>query len=891
MNGQYQPGDIVFGNWEITRLIGEGSYGRVFEAEREDFGRVYKAAVKIITIPQNQGEIQSVMADSMDAESITAYFKNFVAELVDEVALMSKLKGNSNIVSYEDHTVVQHTNKIGWDIFVRMELLTPLQNYFIAQSITRHNVMKFGIDMCRALELCQKYNIIHRDIKPENIFVSENGDFKLGDFGIARTVEKTTSGLSKKGTYTYMAPEIYRGEPYGPNVDIYSLGIVLYRMMNDNRAPFMPDYPNPITHSDREVALNKRINGAQLPLPKNSDGRLTEIIMKACAYDSKERYSSPMQMREELEAILYDQKDGKVIYPKGDQVPVKSIEYADSDPQRAGQTTAEQTAAVFGNMGGCPKCGAPLMGNMEFCAKCGVKINRQPQQERAPHPMQQTQPAQLSPQSWQQYPQQPPPQQQHIPPGLPGDQHSRHKKRRNILIIAACAAIVVLAAAVVLIFFIGKDRDNPASGDGINNTGTNDPGANNGQAHDNYVSSITGIGGEMQINGDTEFTFTPNMAGFWIFRMSGNTGGSPSLRIDAPNRLIFATDINRGKGPDSVFQADLEKGVAYKVSIGFVAGEEIGSYLLSVEYFGMDAGNIIPSNGGEIEIDYMQEYLFTPEISGFWEFSTSDNDGHEALIMVNDDDGNYIDARSGNAAGKNATLTLNLNAGETYHVYTGFTTGEGGFILTVEHIRKAANYLKPDRTINGNGGVYEVSGATVFEFTPDRTDFWLIYTSDDNDSDPYLILYDSDGMIICEDDDGAEKGNALLTALIEEDKTYYISAAFYGYGTGNFKLTVELCKVIPSSTRDVKVTGTTAFLFTPNKAGTWVFQTSGNGEHDPVMSIRDNKGNIIAEDDDNGEGSNASISIELEEREIYYVCVYFFRDDGTGNCDLSVFRK
>ena len=53
MNGHYQPGDVVLGKWKLTRLIGEGSFGKVFEAEREDFGATYKAAIKIITIPQS----------------------------------------------------------------------------------------------------------------------------------------------------------------------------------------------------------------------------------------------------------------------------------------------------------------------------------------------------------------------------------------------------------------------------------------------------------------------------------------------------------------------------------------------------------------------------------------------------------------------------------------------------------------------------------------------------------------------------------------------------------------------------------------------------------------------------------------------------------------------
>ena len=66
--------------------------------------------------------------------------------------------------------------------------------------VYKRQVIKLGMDLSKALEYCRKLKIIHRDIKPENIFVSRFGDFKLGDFGIARELERTMSGFSKKGT-------------------------------------------------------------------------------------------------------------------------------------------------------------------------------------------------------------------------------------------------------------------------------------------------------------------------------------------------------------------------------------------------------------------------------------------------------------------------------------------------------------------------------------------------------------------------------------------------------------------------------------------------------------------------------------------------------------------
>lgn len=304
MAHQYNIGDVVLGNWKLIRLLGEGSFGKVFEAHRDEFGTIYKSAIKIITIPYSQSEIFNARAEGMDDESIRNYFQEMVAEVVQEFALMSKLKGTAHIVSYEDHAVIPHEDSIDWDILIRMELLTPMLNYVSEHQLSRKAIVKMGIDICKALELCQRNNIIHRDIKPENMFISNMGDFKLGDFGVARTLEKTTGGLSKKGTYTYMSPEVYREDAYGQNVDIYSLGIVMYRLLNNNRSPFLPMPPHNISHSDRELALIRRMSGEALPQPANASGKLAEIVLKACAYDPKERYATASQMRRELEMLI-----------------------------------------------------------------------------------------------------------------------------------------------------------------------------------------------------------------------------------------------------------------------------------------------------------------------------------------------------------------------------------------------------------------------------------------------------------------------------------------------------------------------------------------------------------------------------------------------------------
>ena len=307
---KYEP---VFGKWYITKQLGAGSYGKVFEIQRTDAldGTVYRGALKAITIPSSPEELQSVLdEDGLDRQGASSYFRETVVALNREIALMNKVKGHSNIVSYEDHDVIEHTDGIGWDILIRMELLTPISQYFKQfDTIPRQAVLRLGIDLCRALEVCEKYSIIHRDIKPANIFISDTGDFKLGDFGVARTASASTGASTFAGTVNYMAPEVFRREKYTASVDTYSLGLVMYQLLNANRMPFYPPYPQPLTALAKERAHDRRLAGEPLPNPVNASGPLADILRKACAPVPADRFASPTEMRLALEAVLRGASD------------------------------------------------------------------------------------------------------------------------------------------------------------------------------------------------------------------------------------------------------------------------------------------------------------------------------------------------------------------------------------------------------------------------------------------------------------------------------------------------------------------------------------------------------------------------------------------------------
>ena len=291
----------VFGSWHIVRIIGRGSYGTVYEVQKESGGLVDKAAIKHVSFPLDQQDLRRICEEvgTTNEAVIRDYVFQSVKEYRGEYEFMRELKGQTHIVSCEDFQVLEKADMPGYDIFIRMELLETVANRAMAGRMTQDEVVRMGIDICQALELIAKKNIIHRDIKPENIFVNENGDYKLGDFGSARSLGGLKSVVTAKGTPAYMAPEIMQMKEAGTYTDIYSLGLVMYRYTNGNRLPFMESLAS--TTMRRDEAASKRISGEKIPAPADADPALARIILKACEYKPEDRYQQAAELREALE--------------------------------------------------------------------------------------------------------------------------------------------------------------------------------------------------------------------------------------------------------------------------------------------------------------------------------------------------------------------------------------------------------------------------------------------------------------------------------------------------------------------------------------------------------------------------------------------------------------
>lgn len=299
--------------YEIDELLGQGSYGAVYRMVR-DKGTAQEEywALKVIKKNLTKKRIRSQYHN--DIMAARRDFGKEFNKLASEVNMLETFMDEKHIVQIKGSCLEKMPEENYWYAYIQMEYLTELMDYvypeeedlengsledcnsknqdfrFVEGRMNQDEVIRLGIEICQALEVCHKENVLHRDIKPENIMVAKDGTFKLGDFGLAR--EWDDGSMTVIGTRNYMAPEVY-DTFYDKSADIYSLGMVLYYFANDMRLPFWDIH-------DSIAQMNARCKG-ELPEPKNAFGPMRRIILKACALDPKDRYQSATEMRADLE--------------------------------------------------------------------------------------------------------------------------------------------------------------------------------------------------------------------------------------------------------------------------------------------------------------------------------------------------------------------------------------------------------------------------------------------------------------------------------------------------------------------------------------------------------------------------------------------------------------
>ena len=296
-------------NWRVKDVIGRGSFSTVYTVVKEEFGATYEAALKHISIPKSEEEYrESFNVSFTSEEQARVYYRSGVQRLQTEIDLMFRLQGHSHIVNYQAHKITEKKNIPGYDVYIRMEKLKTLSRIIREKGdLSQEEVLKVGLDICDALKAVHVENVLHRDIKLENVFYGK-GEYKLGDFGVSRTLSQMDK-VTTAGTPHYMAPEIYHHMETDHTADIYSLGIMLYRLLNGNRVPFLPaDRAITPTWEQDQEAFSRRMKGEAFPAIDGVREDLMQVVLKACAFQPAERYQSAGEMAAALEGCREPRK-------------------------------------------------------------------------------------------------------------------------------------------------------------------------------------------------------------------------------------------------------------------------------------------------------------------------------------------------------------------------------------------------------------------------------------------------------------------------------------------------------------------------------------------------------------------------------------------------------
>lgn len=298
-------GKTILG-YTVSEKIDSGTFGTVYKVVKTNAAGQYVRALKHITIPTEKQYYSVLNSMGGDVSKADSYFSQMLNNIVSEIKILNDLseKGVQHIVRYYENDILVTDAPKRYDIFILMEYLTPLDDYIRNTDFRVRDVVNFGLDVLYGLRSCHENGVIHRDIKDENIFVSDKGEYKIGDFGVSKVMKDSARAESLKGTPNFLAPEVYLGkEGYTKSVDLYSLGIVLYRLLNYSRNPFLPHFPEQYFTQDEDAAFEERMSGKTPDPPMLGGDAIGQVIVKAIS-NSKERFQTADKFISALEAAV-----------------------------------------------------------------------------------------------------------------------------------------------------------------------------------------------------------------------------------------------------------------------------------------------------------------------------------------------------------------------------------------------------------------------------------------------------------------------------------------------------------------------------------------------------------------------------------------------------------
>src|SRR5215813_1219840 len=210
------PASLASGRYRVLRVLGEGAQKLVLLVEDTVLGR--------------ECALSLVRADRLEPSGLDRFRR--------EAQAIARLGAHPHVVTIYDLGEDQGRPYIACEYLSGGDLRTTMRES--GGSLPLARALALARDLCRALVFAHGQGLVHRDVKPENVWLSADGTAKLGDFGLALTVDRSRLSVpgAVVGTASYLAPEQAQGQPVDARIDLYALGCVLYELLT-GRPPFL----------------------------------------------------------------------------------------------------------------------------------------------------------------------------------------------------------------------------------------------------------------------------------------------------------------------------------------------------------------------------------------------------------------------------------------------------------------------------------------------------------------------------------------------------------------------------------------------------------------------------------------------------------------------------
>lgn len=264
-------------SWKIISRLPDDNGNEIYKVSKKDFdGTVISAIFRYVVIKNDDYNIEST---------------DFIN---DEASFLKTISQLGDCFNYLDIFVNNNPAKKEIEFFIISEDLQTLSELMKSKKFSESEVIDFGIQMSAILEKLESKNIFHGNINPNNIFRSFDGKYKLGGF---------SDYESKIDDMSFIAPEIFRKENADFTTDIYSLGLIMYSMSNNDTIPFES------AETNRDEAIKMRFDGKAVTAPKKGNEKLKSVIVIACQPNNENRWKNAGNIKNALTSIKSETTD------------------------------------------------------------------------------------------------------------------------------------------------------------------------------------------------------------------------------------------------------------------------------------------------------------------------------------------------------------------------------------------------------------------------------------------------------------------------------------------------------------------------------------------------------------------------------------------------------